>query len=261
MLTLLIDADTDIYTCAAANEKAVDWDGNGEMAYASDFPSARDQLRARIEDYKADLMADDVIVCLTDYQKPNFRKAVYPNYKSKRGPKPQMLPELRSYLMDHYTCYVRPGLEADDICGILATHPTIIKGDKIVVSIDKDLRTVPGLLFNRNHPEDGVVGVSKFDAYLSFLTQTLVGDSTDNYPGCPGVGPKRAQALLDSVYSVWGATPLAHWVAVVNAFESRGLTADDAITQARCARILHASDYNFKTRKPILWHPKTISEI
>ena len=46
------------------------------------------------------------------------------------------------------------------------------------------------------------------------------------------------------------------WKTVVSAFEKQGLSENDALTQARVARILRAEDYNFKTHKPILWTPK-----
>jgi len=45
------------------------------------------------------------------------------------------------------------------------------------------------------------------------------------------------------------------WAAIVATYESRGLTEDDALIQARCARILRACDYDFKRREIILWQP------
>ena len=79
------------------------------------------------------------------------------------------------------------------------------------------------------------------------LYQTLVGDTTDGYPGLKGIGDKRATALLEKE---------ASWETVVKAYEKAGETEEDALVQARLARILRASDYNFETREPILWSPK-----
>ena len=79
-----------------------------------------------------------------------------------------------------------------------------------------------------------------------FYTQVLTGDSTDNYPGCPGIGPKKAADILNKELS---------WTSVVNAYLKAGLTEEDALLQARMARILQASDWNSKQQEPILWTP------
>jgi DNA polymerase-1 len=47
------------------------------------------------------------------------------------------------------------------------------------------------------------------------------------------------------------------WSVVVSHFNAAGLSEQDALQQARVARILRASDYDFKNKKPILWTPKT----
>ncbi len=60
------------------------------------------------------------------------------------------------------------------------------------------------------------------------------------------IGPKTASRLLDEA---------ANWDTVVNAYEKAGLTEEDALVQARVARILRASDYDQSTQEPILWTP------
>ena len=77
------------------------------------------------------------------------------------------------------------------------------------------------------------------------MYQTLVGDSTDNYKGCPAVGAKTADKLLQEN----GAT----WQTVVDAFADKGLGEEIAIENARLARILRDGEYNFKTKKVKLW--------
>jgi DNA polymerase-1 len=80
------------------------------------------------------------------------------------------------------------------------------------------------------------------------LIQSLSGDQTDGYAGCPTVGVKRATTLFESKgYS---------WKTVVDTFKEKGLTEDDALINARLARILTADDYDFTNRKPIPWTPK-----
>ena len=77
-------------------------------------------------------------------------------------------------------------------------------------------------------------------------TQTLTGDVTDGYAGCPKIGPKTAEKIL-------GSHPT--WNAVVQAYQKENLTADYALTQARLARILRASDWDEEKQQVKLWEP------
>jgi DNA polymerase-1 len=251
VITLLIDADPYAYKYANRNQTNVDWDGDGESAISTDIETAKVELKEDLDTLVKTLKADHIVVCLTDYENTNFRKAIFPGYKSKRGVKPLLLPELRTFLAENWKSYIRPTLEADDVLGILATHPTLIKGQKVIVSIDKDMKTVPGFLYNPDHEKKGIQEVGARGAYHYFMTQVITGDQTDNYPGCPGAGPKAAEhALTEDV-----STRLQMWQAVVGVYEAKGLTEEDAIVQARCARILQSSDYDYKRRKMILWMP------
>jgi DNA polymerase-1 len=246
-VTILLDADSFAYEHAFRNSGTFEWD-NGAVSHSSDLSIAKDELRTRIEEVRVQLKADDVVVALTDYEHPNFRKAFYAGYKANRSEKPAMLHELRAWLVTNYRSYIRPHLEADDVVGILATHTKLIPGKKIVVSIDKDLQCVPCWLFNPAKDKKPQK-VTKDEADLFHLMQTLTGDPVDTYPGCPGIGPKKAAAALN------GVAPKDRWTVVVKLFESRGLSEEDALVQARCARILRASDYNFAKKEVILWTP------
>jgi len=89
--------------------------------------------------------------------------------------------------------------------------------------------------------------VNKDEGEKWHLIQTLSGDQTDGYGGVPGIGVKRAEALFEeSGYS---------WKTVVKAFKDKDLSEEDALVNARLARILTVDDYDFKTRAPILWDP------
>jgi DNA polymerase-1 len=266
--TLLLDADIIAYKVSAANEKAFDF-GGPELCRTSDLGAAIDCARDCIADLRATLGVADVIVCLSD-PKNNFRKAIYPNYKSNRKGvrKPEHLMTVKDWLAENYQTYLRPGLEADDCMGILATHPTLIKGDKIMVSEDKDMKTIPGLLFNPR-TDTKVRTITKRDAARAHFIQTIVGDTSDGYPGAPGVGPKsefvkRLEAARE---------PASEWHTVLAAFEKAGfagklpgvdptvvgwdkLAHEAALVQARLSRILRASDWDFKKKCPILWSPR-----
>lgn len=253
MTTLLIDADTLAFTASLGAEYNHEWE-EGVISRGADLNAAFETFNAGIEKLAEEHCVNrpgGVRIALTG--STNFRKGVLPTYKSKRGPKPICLGELRARIVAELGGIVKPNLEADDIIGIWATHPTLIKGEKIVYSIDKDLKTVPCMLDNGKEP---VTEITKAMANMYFLMQVLTGDSTDGYTGLPGCGPKSAgKILLPFLDSEGGFNAKGAWAAVVAAYTKAGLTADDALTQARVARILRHQDFNFKTKEVILWNP------
>lgn len=243
----LIDGDIIAYKHASAAEVATQWDDDLCTLHAHLSPAkvaVDEEIASLIDTINADLC----VVAVSD--KTNFRHKLYPEYKAKRtARKPMLLPALREHLLSNYDAYYRPGLEADDILGILATHSTLVRADiRVIVSIDKDFRCVPGFLYNWNKPEQGIVSVSREDADRRHLEQTLTGDSTDNYPGLPGVGAVKAERLLEQAFATDDP-----WAFIVSQFEKAGLTSADALLQARLARILRADEYDFKKKQPILW--------
>ena len=163
--------------------------------------------------------------------------------------------EAKQYLLDNYTSYVRPYLEADDVMGILATSDDVIQGKKIIVSADKDMRTIPTTVWSpmwkdsKGYPREPIE-VSPLDADRFHMWQTLTGDPVDGYGGCPGLG--KSSPYADEVL---GADHNELWDIVLEGYASKGYTEDDAIHQARLANILRATDYNYKLREPRLWQP------
>jgi DNA polymerase-1 len=114
--------------------------------------------------------------------------------------------------------------------------------------MDKDMKTIPGKFFrispSGNHE---MLEITKEEANYYFLTQALTGDSSDGYPGCPGIGPKKAEELLKKHGAVWKT--------VEDAFLKAGLTAEDALVQGRLAKILQADNWDFENEKVKLWMP------
>jgi DNA polymerase-1 len=89
--------------------------------------------------------------------------------------------------------------------------------------------------------------VNEDDGDQWHLIQTLAGDQTDGYSGAPGYGVKTAIKLFEEE----GYT----WETVVKAFERKNLTEDDALMNARLAKILQVEDYDFTNRQPFFWQP------
>jgi len=248
--TLLIDSDIVAFKYAATSEDVFYFGGKDCEPSVNLRPeSYQKEILEYIEKMAVELRADHVIVCLTDSH--NFRKDVDPTYKHNRVGvrKPALLKEVKDYLASKYRSYIRPGLEADDVMGILATHKTLVPGEKIIVSEDKDMRGVPAKVYNPNGKRKQIISPLEADRW--FMTQVLTGDTTDGYPGCPGVGPKSP-----FVASVQSAASLKEmWDIVVEAYVKKKLTEADAIRQARLARILRACDYDFKKKQVLLWNP------
>lgn len=245
--TLLIDSDILAFKFAAKSQRTYSF--GTAVDELDDVGPKMDEWLAQLTDQ---LKADDFIVCLSCPSDEGWRKQVLPSYKEhRRGvARPVLLDPLKNYLEANHKSYRRPGLEADDIMGILSTHPTLVKGEKIIVSADKDMKTIPGWLFN---PEKDKKPrrIAEEEADYWHLFQTLAGDSTDGYKGCPGIGPGKADKILQNMIDSVPA-----WTRVVAAFVSKGLTEEDALVQARVARICRASDYDYKNKKVILWTPQ-----
>lgn len=251
-----------VYAAAKAHEYEICWSDDLWTLHARLNP-AIDQLNETVEDLKEKLEADDVVMALSDYRNP-WRKIVMPSYKSNRKDvrKPVIFQPLRDYVHETWTTYQREGLEGDDILGLLATNPVVIAGEKIIVSLDKDMKTVPGKHFNMQKEVEFERSLD--DADLYHFTQILTGDSTDGYGGCPGVGPKGAEKLLaPSLAGKENGNPIFNraqaWEIIVKAYAKAGLGEEEAIRMGRVSRILRHGDYHYDEKRVILWNPPTSS--
>ena len=251
MTTALLDGDVYLFQAALAAETVTDW-GDGVWTLEAHEHMAESALAEMIErDLEATKCGDYVVVFRDSDRSKIFRKDMLPSYKASRTKrrKPVLIPYLRKFALQWHECYERETLEGDDVLGILMTHPSIIKGDRVCVSIDKDMKTIPGKHYNAMRPDDGVYEVTPDEAHWWHMMQTLTGDTVDGYKGCPGIGEVSAKRILD------GSPVEEWWELIVAAFEKAKLSEEEALVQARCARILQASDYDFENKCGIPWTP------
>jgi DNA polymerase-1 len=256
---LLIDGDEFLFRACAAVEKEVkfnvilgevDWNEPPIHVLGSNPVQAREVLDEMIERIFERFETRNHALCFSS--PPNFRYGVDPTYKNNRANsrKPLCYVELREQVENDFKCRAFPGLEADDVMGVLATHPkTVRESQPIIISQDKDMQTIPTQVWRQGE----LMTISEEQADYYHMFQTLVGDTSDGYKGCPGVGKVKAAQILDSI--VEDATPQQRWETVVSVFEKAGLTEQDALTQARLARILRWSDWDNTKKEPILWTP------
>jgi len=241
---LLIDGDIVLYKIAFACQENLDFDNEIHRIFKKEEGiSALNTWMTRME---GELDGEIAGVFLSCPSQNNFRLKILDTYKGNRKSieKPIGHKFLKNYVKENYPCHEVDTLEADDLLGITVTkHPD---EPWIIVSTDKDMETIPNVsIYN---PDKDIL--HRFDnlwAFQNFMTQVLVGDSTDNYKGLPGCGPKHAENILEHL-----KTEKELWEAVLKAYKSKGLTVEDALVQARCARILQTQDY--KNGEVILWH-------
>lgn len=245
--TALLDGDTIIFAASSATEICIQWD-EWNWTLHGELGKAIAHLNTTIQEIEEELAPDEIIIALSDNLR--FRPSVMPDYKANRATsrKPVTYSALRDYVHENYRTYQKPYLEGDDVLGILATHPKVIEGEKIIVAIDKDLRTIPCQLYNYDRKTLETISEVEADRFL--MTQILTGDTTDGYKGAKGIGPKKAEQLLAGLKTVEEM-----WPVVVQAYLDAEMTEEDALMNARVARILRAEDYNYQTNQPILWQP------
>lgn len=157
-------------------------------------------LRQRKPDYLAMVMdvSDETV----------FRRDIDPDYKAHRDPPPEALEVQMNRIVSIVTTagipiLRRPGFEADDLMATLVERFRDAPLDIYLVSKDKDLEQLVNERVRLYDPgKDEVLDAAAIEAAKGYRpdqaveVQTLVGDSTDNIPGIPGVGPKTAAKLI-----------------------------------------------------------------
>ena len=239
MTVALIDGDIIAYRSAVIS--ANDFDGEEFF----DPLSVEQNVTHIVGDWTTKARARTQVVCLSDESHRYFRHEIYPDYKGNRADRerPVALSHAYDCLKKNYKTADRPGLEADDVMGILSGSPALT--DPVIVSIDKDMLTVPAKLLNPDKMRRPM-RIRKAAADRQMLLQALIGDRTDGYPGVEGIGPVKA----DKILSDFGRLQ-EMWAAVVEAFGSE----KDALTMTRLSRILRFDDYDETEGKVKLWHP------
>lgn len=174
----LIDADIVTYRIGYTTEQDEEW-----------------VAAARVDELVFSIMeetqATSSKLFLTSTDHSNYRYQIYPEYKANRKqPKPKHYQFIRDYFVSQYNAEVVYGEEADDALGYSQTEGSVI------CSIDKDLLMIPGKHYNFVKKE--FYTITPQQGLYNFYWQLLNGDTGDNIPGCPGIGPKKIEKLIHS---------------------------------------------------------------
>jgi DNA polymerase-1 len=226
-----------------------------------------DELPSRIEqDIKnwTPQGVDNVYIAMSCPRSKNFRRMFWPKYKEHR--EDQQTPDCMAYAIEciyntNTTSRCVDRLEADDLIGMLVSE-----GRCIGVTIDKDLRQIPGWHWNPDkEPEPTLINEEEADRY--FYQQWITGDTTDNIWGLWKHGPAKAKKILEN-------NPKETWDSIIMELYNNedwgkrpdnripdGMTKEEfALSQARCVRILRNGDFNKETREITLWGPNNLAD-
>src|ERR1700693_2485956 len=152
-------------------------------------------------------------------EKP-FRSEFYPEYKANRDAPPDDLipqfPLIREAVHAfEIPCLEQAGFEADDLIATYARLASEAKATTTIVSSDKDLMQLVGngvtmyaTMKDRRIGRDEVIEKFGVGPEKVIEVQALIGDSTDNVPGVPGIGVKTAAELINTYGDL--ETVLAH---------------------------------------------------
>jgi DNA polymerase I len=149
------------------------------------------------------------LAVIFDYSSKTFRKEIYPEYKANRSAPPEdLIPQFglirQATRAFNLPCIETEGFEADDIIATYARKAEAMGADVTIVSSDKDLmQLVTANVHMYDAMKDKQIGIpdviEKWGVPPEKMIdlQSLTGDSTDNIPGIPGIGPKTAAQLLE----------------------------------------------------------------
>jgi DNA polymerase I len=210
------------------------------LSTAEGFPTGALYVFSRMLMRLAQDLQPDRMVVVFDSGRQSFRKDLYPDYKAHRPDPPDELAVQMPYFRQivqglRWPVLAIPGVEADDVIATLACQARDKGWEVVIYSADKDLMQLvgPGVsmidsLQQRTYSPEEVqkkLGVppAQVADYLA-----LVGDTSDNIPGLPGIGGKTATKLLEdygSIDAMIAADPVVPRIKVKQPFSDPELRA------------------------------------
>ncbi len=263
--------DGDIFSFQAASlSEYIHWWDDSIVTLQSDFGEAKRIAKSAIKKVKDDLQLDKIVFTKSCSSRKYWRHDLLPSYKGKRTDRPPLvLKDLKDWLFEEYESLEITNLEADDVMGIKATDPNYYpEYRKIIVSEDKDMKTIPAWIYNPKKDYQEWKQSNK-DANRFHAMQAIAGDVTDGYGGVKGMGEDAAWKWLDAKYEYEESTRIlksgkrkgeaeTRWVKVdptntytawLSLFLKAGQSQEEAETMWKVSRILRYTDYEYSTKK------------
>ncbi len=185
------------------------------------------------------------LVAMSCSRKDNYRKDFWPTYKDNREgkPVPSQLGMMKDMVANREEIVFRERMEADDLIGI-----GMSSGKCVGVSLDKDMTSVPGWFWNPDKMAFPKL-ITQDEADDFFYKQWIMGDSTDNIPGIPKMGPKKAEKYL----SMFENSEKAE--AIITLYKNKGYDLDYCLAQARCVRLVRDHEWDQDKQEHVLYDP------
>ena len=193
-MILLVDADSLIFaSCYKKREHPED------EKYYTDIEDARakfdQQFMKIVNDLEEKYTIDKVLTF--SGSKGNFRKLITPVYKANRKKQelPPLLHEMHQFVKDQYDSIFGYGVETDDMVARYwkQISEDIGRDEVMIVSIDKDYKQFPCLMYNYHYKHQVVLDISEDEAMYNFYEQCIMGDTADNVNYFKGKGKKFAE--------------------------------------------------------------------
>src|SRR5260370_331772 len=215
------------------------------------------------------------LICATDPSGPGERENLYPRYKAQRSAMPEELRPQFPFIARTIAAFGIPvlevaGWEADDVIATVAEQSAVRDMDVCIVTNDKDARQLLGprvkiYHVRKNQYLDEEMLLSDWgvrpDQVIDF--QSLVGDSVDNVPGVPLVGPKKAGALLAQFGNLEGVLAHADEAPGAKLRENLKAFADQARLSRELVRLRRdlPVTVNWEAARVGHWQPETLQEL
>ena len=193
-MILLIDADSLIFASCYRKRETPD----DELYYTNieDSRAKFDEQFMSIVNHLEDKYPIDKILTFSG-SKGNFRKLITPKYKANRKKQelPPLLDEMHQFVKDHYDSIWGYGVETDDMVARYwkQISDDIGRDEVMIVSIDKDYKQFPCLMYNYHYKHKEILDISEEEAMYNFYEQCIVGDTADNVNYFKGKGKKFAE--------------------------------------------------------------------
>ena len=196
-MILLVDADSLIF--ASCYKKREHKDDERFYKDIEDSKAKFDEQFMSIVNKLEDMYNVERVITFSG-SKGNFRKLITPVYKANRKKQelPPLLDEMHQFVKDEYNSVWGFGIETDDIVARYWKELSneVGRNNVMIVSIDKDYKQFPALIYNYHYKHKEVLDISEDEALYNFYEQMIIGDTADNVNYFKGKGKKYAEKYL-----------------------------------------------------------------
>jgi 5'-3' exonuclease len=197
-MILLIDADSLIFASCYRSKNDINYEIYPDNFYRDikDSINKFDEQFMKIINDLEELYTIDKVVTFNG-SKGNFRKLMTNNYKANRKKQelPPLLHPMHQYVKDNYDSKFGFGIETDDLVARYwkKLSDQFGREEVMIVSIDKDYKQFPCLLYNYHYKHKTILDISESEALYNFYEQMIMGDGADNVNYFRGKGKKFAE--------------------------------------------------------------------